>query len=222
MTVILVLFTFGVFLLIDYWTEQRSPSPARAKSPAPAASPRTFVEGFTVPEHVRFHLGHGWLARERKNYARVGADEFAAALAGKVEKIELPRPGQWIRQGQRAWTFFRNGEKADMVSPVEGEVLEVNAEVAADPSLVRRDPFGKGWLFTVHVPDEESTWRNLVPVHLVKAWMKDAVERLLQLEPSLAGATAFDAGRPAEDLLAGLPGVSWTETAAKFFLTGGE
>jgi glycine cleavage system H protein len=221
MTVILVLLTFGIFLLLDFWMEKR-PAAAKAPVPLPKPAPVAFVEGFAVPTHLRFHPGHAWLARERKNFVRVGADEFAAALAGKIDKIDLPRIGQWIRQGQRAWTFFRAGEKADMVSPVEGEVLEVNAEVVADPSLVRRDPFGRGWLFTVHVPDEESTGRNLVPVHLVKAWMKDAVERLLALEPATAGVTAFDAGRPAEDLLAGLPAISWSRTAARFFLTEAE
>ncbi len=217
MTVILVLLTFLVFILVDYWLE-RSRAPARSPAKTPAR-PRTFVEGFHVPENLRYHPGHAWLLRERKNFARVGADEFAASLAGKIGKIELPKAGQWIRQGQRAWAFVRNGEKAEMVSPVEGEILEVNPEVAADPSLLRRDPYGRGWLFTVHVPDEESTGRNLVPTHLVKQWMKDAVERLLALEPTPAGATAYDAGRPADDVLAGLPAVSWSRTAAQFFLT---
>jgi len=40
---------------------------------------------------------------------------FAAALAGKVENVELPKPGQWIRQGQKVLSFYRGGEKTEMV-----------------------------------------------------------------------------------------------------------
>jgi glycine cleavage system H protein len=157
--------------------------------------------------------------RERKNVVRVGADEFAAALVGKVEKIELPKPGQWIRQGQKVLAFFRDGEKTEMVSPTEGEVLEINDEVLNNPALLRKDPYGKAWLLTVHVPDEESTTRNLVPKGLVREWMREAVERLYSLQPALAGAVAADGGRPAEDLLAALPDANWKRVTGEFFLT---
>ena len=165
-----------------------------------------YVNGFHVPDNLSYHAGHSWLVRERKNVVRVGADEFAAALAGKVEKIELPKPGQWIRQGQKILSFYREGEKTEMVSPTEGEVLEVNAEVLANPALLRQDPYGKGWLVAVHVPDEENTSRNLVPKSLVRDWMREAVERLYAMQPALAGAVAADGGRPAEDLLAAFAG----------------
>jgi glycine cleavage system H lipoate-binding protein len=157
--------------------------------------------------------------RERKNVVRIGADEFAAALAGKLEKIELPKAGQWIRQGQRIVAFFRDGQKTEMVSPTEGEVLEINAEVLNNPAVLRQDPYGKGWMVTVHVPDEESTGRNLVPKGLVRDWMREAVERLYARQPALAGAVAADGGRPAEDLLAAIPDAGWKEVTGEFFLT---
>ena len=81
-----------------------------------------------MPEGVRYHPGHAWVAAERPHLATGGMDEFAAALAGKVDRIELPKPGTWIRQGQKAWKLFRNGQAVEMVSPMEGEVVEVNAE----------------------------------------------------------------------------------------------
>ena len=105
-----------------------------------------------------------------------------------------------------------------MISPIEGEVVEINQELVKDPSLLRTDPYGKGWLFTVHVPDEESTWRNLLPTRLVKGWMKEAVARLYARQPMLAGAVAADGGRPMDDLLAGIPGAEWTKVTAEFFL----
>lgn len=223
MTVILVLITFLAFIVLDYLLNRKK---AMALQPAEAGAPKAipapagnFVDGFLVPENVAYHSGHGWLMRERKNVVRIGADEFAAALAGSVEKIDLPKPGQWIRQGQKVLSFHRKGEKADMVSPIEGEVMEINAELLADPGLIRQDPYGKGWVATVHVPDEENTARNLVPKGLVRDWMREAVERLYSRQPLLAGAVAADGGRPAEDLLAAIPNANWKEVTAEFFLT---
>lgn len=222
MAVILVLATFLVFIVIDTILSRRKAAvpviSATTEAATEAAGPN-YVDGFAVPDNVRYHPGHAWLLRERKNVMRVGADEFAAALAGKVEKIELPKPGHWIRQGQKAWSFYRNGEKTEMVSPIEGEIVEVNTEVAADPSLLRNDPYGKGWLMTVFVPDEESTGRNLVPTNLVSGWMREAVERIYRRQPEFAGALAADGGRPAEDLCANIPNVDWKALTAEFFLT---
>jgi hypothetical protein len=106
-----------------------------------------------------------------------------------------------------------------MVSPTEGDVMEINSEALKNPAILRQDPYGKGWLVAVHVPDEENTSRNLVPKGLVREWMREAVDRLYARQPALAGAVAADGGRPAEDLLAGIPEVNWTEVTSEFFLS---
>src|SRR5271166_3272218 len=205
MTVVLVLVTFFGFVAFDWFLH-------RGKVPVvmPAAEPVRVsqidrIAGFLAPDNLRYHAGHAWLQRERRNIARTGADEFAAALAGDISKIELPKPGQWVRQGQKAFTLHRNNEATEMVSPIEGEVIEVNQEVLKNPALLRDDPYGRGWLMTVNVPDEESTTRNLIPRNLVRNWMRDAVESLYAMQPQAAYATAPDGGEPARDLLAGIP-----------------
>jgi glycine cleavage system H protein len=222
MTVILVLATFLVFIVLDYFMNRgkvMSTVPATAPHAVPAQFGGDYVDGFHVPEGISYHSGHSWLMNERRSVVRVGADEFAAALLGKIERIELPKPGQWIRQGQKVLTFFRDGQKTEMVSPTEGEVMEVNAEVVNNPAVLRNDPYGKGWLVAVHVPDQENTTRNLVPRRLVRDWMRESVERLYSRQPALAGAVAADGGRPAEDLLASLPDTNWAEVTGEFFLS---
>jgi hypothetical protein len=96
----------------------------------------------------------------------------------------------------------------------------VNSEVVKNPGLLRSDPYGKGWLLALNVPDEENTSRNLIPKGLVRGWMREAVERLYGLQPALAGAVAPDGGHAVEDLLAEVPGANWREVTSEFFLTG--
>ncbi len=222
MTVLLVLTTFLVFIVLDYLINRKQAvvtAPAGSR-PAPSRAATEMIDGFLVPEDLSYHPGHAWLTRERKHVARVGADELAATLLGRINRIELPKPGQWIRQGQPVATFHRDGETTSMVSPTEGEVLAVNTELLQDPALLRSDPYGKGWLVTVNGPDEESTYRNLIPKSLVPEWMRDAVERLYARQPALAGAVAATGGRPVEDPVGSLPDANWKEITAEFFLTG--
>lgn len=140
MTVILVLVTFFAFVAID-WLLHRGKSTITVKAVEPPnVSGIDRIAGFLAPDSLRYHAGHAWLLRERRNIARTGADEFAAALAGDISQIELPKPGQWVRQGQKAWTLHRNGESTEMVSPIEGEVIEVNQEVLRNPPCSARIP----------------------------------------------------------------------------------
>src|SRR5271157_1235120 len=197
MPVILVLGTFLFFIVLDYYLNRHRAMATvgvEARTPVAAQMGADHVDGFLVPRNVSYHFGLSWLTNERTGVLRVSAGEFAAALVGKVEKIELPKPGQWIRQGQRVLAFFRDGEKTEMVSPTEGEVLEVNSEVLNNPALLRKDPYGRGWMVAVHVPDEETTTRNLVPKGLVREWMREAVERLYSHQPMLAGTVGADGG----------------------------
>ncbi|HEY1241129.1 MAG TPA: glycine cleavage system protein H [Bryobacteraceae bacterium] len=221
MTVILVLATFLAFIALDYVLNRRTAVATVPAEPSRAvlANAGEYIGGFQVPGDRSYHPGHSWLAEERKNVVRVGIDEFAAALLGKLDQISLPSRGQWIRQGQKALSFVRDGKETQMVSPTEGEVLAVNPDVLHNPSLLRRDPYGAGWLFTLNVPDEESTSRNLVPKRLIGDWMREAVDRLYARQPILAGAVAADGGQPAEDLGSLFPDADWKELTGEFFLT---
>ena len=115
MTVLLVLFTFAAFLLIDFIRTRNSAvvQPVLQVAPAKhAALPRlqpALVGGFAVPENLRYHPGHTWALSESPNLVRVGMDDFASKLTGKVENITLPQRGQWIRQGQKMCTLHRDG-----------------------------------------------------------------------------------------------------------------
>jgi len=219
----LTILTFCLGVLADYiisrrWRKSGAEKPVLAPAVSPTAlelSP-SYVSGFLVPQGLRYHTGHTWVQREQGDTARVGVDEFAARLAGNIDSMELPKPGEWFRQGQPLVKLHRKGETATLLSPIEGEVVEVNPDVVKDPSLLRRDSYGKGWLMTLHVDDEISPWHNLLPVNLVKNWMKEAVSRLHAEQPSLVAAA--DGKRPSEDLLAALPGANWSKITAEFFL----
>src|ERR1019366_1416109 len=111
MTVLLVLFTFAGFLLIDYFrTRHAVVKPAlqvfaaKQDSAVPRLQP-ALVGGFEVPKNLRYHPGHTWALSESPNLVRVGMDDFASKLIGKIEHIMLPQRGQWIRQGQKLCTI---------------------------------------------------------------------------------------------------------------------
>jgi glycine cleavage system H lipoate-binding protein len=204
MTVLLVLGTFLVFIALDYYLSQSGVRAAVKTTAIPAPSPvlqPAYVDGFLTPQELRYHPGHSWVHEERSHLFRVGADEFAAALLGKIVN------------------FHRGEDSARLVSPIEGEVVEVNSEVLKDPSLLRKDPYGAGWLITIRVPDVEGTVRNLVPEDFVGDWMRGSVRNLFALQPQMAGAVAADGGVPVEDISKALPAITWKELTGKFFLT---
>jgi glycine cleavage system H lipoate-binding protein len=223
MTVILVLSTFIVFLLIDHFFSKKhvqiavQPAVARRES-VPVLEP-SLVGGFKVPENLRYHPGHTWALSESPSLVRVGLDDFASKLIGKVERLSLPQRGQWIRQGQKLMSVYRDGAKVDMVSPIEGSVADINDALAANPELARKDPYGEGWVVTVQSPDAKTNFRNLMSGALARWWTEEAASRLQKRVPAALGALAQDGGVAMDNLTAQMPEQHWTELTREFFLS---
>jgi glycine cleavage system H lipoate-binding protein len=223
MTVLLVLFTFATFLLIDHFRTHRAVvQPALQVAAQQELAPRlqpALVGGFEVPENLRYHPGHTWALSESPGLVRVGMDDFASKLVGKVENIALPQRGQWIRQGQKMCTVHRDGSAVDMVSPIEGSVADINEAVVQDPKLALRDPYGEGWLVTVQSPDAKTNFRNLLGGALARWWTEESASRLQRRMPMALGALAQDGGVAMEDLTTQLPDQDWMPLAKEFFLS---
>ncbi|MBI1740428.1 MAG: glycine cleavage system protein H [Candidatus Koribacter versatilis] len=221
MTVILVLLTLAVLLSIEYFMHRKqAPQPAaQVAAPKPPRMLPEFVAGFALPENLRYHPGHTWALSESPNLVRVGMDDFAARLAWNVASIGLPQRGQWVRQGQKVATLFRNGAKAEMVSPMEGIVTDVNEAVQQNPELARRDPYGEGWLLKLNAPDAKLNFRNLLSGMVARRWMEEAAARLLLHMGTPVTALAQDGGVAVEDVSGLLPDEKWAGLTQEFFLS---
>jgi glycine cleavage system H protein len=223
MTVIMVLLTFAIFLSIDYvrghkqLATQAERQPVRRETVSHIVP--ALVAGFEVPQNVRYHAGHTWALAESRELIRVGMDDFASKLIGKIDSIALPQRGRWVRQGQKIWTIFRGGKSVDMVSPIEGTIADVNEAVASNPELARKDPYGDGWLVTVQAPDSRINFRNLLSGTLARLWTEDSALRLRTRMPALAGALAQDGGVAVDDLTAHMPDEQWDKLTKEFFLS---
>jgi glycine cleavage system H lipoate-binding protein len=222
MTVLLVTATVLMVLAIDFVLsrrERRTREDVRVERPAQPRLVPAIVGGFRVASNVAYHPGHTWAAAEGAQLVRVGIDDFAAKLTGHLQKVTLPVPGTWVRQGQAVITVEHDGKTAKMVSPIEGTVMAINPAVAADPDMMRRDSYGDGWLFTVQAPDAKTMFRNLINGSMVRGWMEYATRRLQTVMPAAAGALAQDGGLACDDLTPNLPEGKWDAIAGEFFLT---
>jgi glycine cleavage system H protein len=220
MTILLVILTFAVFITADALLTKHREATAgkRVPSPAPTASEPVWVAGYQLPAGLYYHRGHTW-ARPEGDTVVVGLDDFARRLVGGVRAVKLPAVGDWLRQGGVAFGIGENGRAADLVAPVEGEVVAVNADLSRQPSLAADDPFGRGWVLKVRSSNLAANLRNLLSGSLARRWMEDSREALDLRLMALSGSVLQDGGEPVGDFAKHVPAEEWRRLVHEFLLT---
>jgi glycine cleavage system H lipoate-binding protein len=222
MLALLIVLTFLVAVTIDHILT-RNPIPIKAEVPReePAPRPRlvpAIVGGFKLPDNLRYHPGHTWAVAESADLVRVGIDDFAAKVGGTPQKIDLPKRGTWIRQGQRVIGMHHDGREIELVSPVEGEVVAINERVIENPELAKTDPYGDGWLLAVNSPDAFTNFRNLLGGNIARRWMDEAAARLRAFATQTPALVAQDGGVVVNDVIEQLPDADWQAMTKELFL----
>ncbi|MBW2168042.1 MAG: glycine cleavage system protein H, partial [Deltaproteobacteria bacterium] len=152
-------------------------------------------------------------------YIRIGMDDFALKLLGKADAFDLPLMGKELDQDNVGWGLRRKEYQADVLSPVDGVIMEVNSNVRENAKLVNKKPYEDGWLFMVRTPDIKDTVKRLMDDTGGMEWMNREVNRLENMIEEVAGPLAADGGFLGEDIYGSLPELGWKRLTKTFLRT---
>lgn len=121
------------------------------------------------PENLKYSKDHEWIKVEGDT-ALVGITEFAQSELGEIVYVDVTSGGETIEQNGVFGSVEAVKTVSDLLMPVSGEVLEVNAELEEKPELINEDPYGKGWIIKIAVSDASeldtllsaSDYKNLI------------------------------------------------------------
>jgi glycine cleavage system H lipoate-binding protein len=188
--------------------------PAVVRRPA---MPR-LVEWFELPEPLFYHPGHAWARVEPNGVVTVGLDDFARKLVGPLAGIRLPVAGAHVGQGEPGWTLLAGDRAIDMLSPIDGIVIETNVE-AFGPDRTGPDPYGEDWLLKVKPVRLSANLKSLMANGTAQKWTELAADLLRARLSSEAGLVYEDGGVPVDGIARSLDPETWDDMAREFFLT---
>ena len=106
----------------------------------------------SYPDDLKYHEEHDW-ARIEGDEAVLGVTWYAQDALGELVHFEPPEVGSTVTKGQSYGEVESVKAVSDLIAPLSGEVLEVNAKVIDAPETVNEDPYGDGWLIRIRLSD---------------------------------------------------------------------
>ena len=129
------------------------------------------VDGFSVALDRCYHpVTHMWVRVIAPGVARIGMDPLGVETSGTLAQVALPEPGTGLAAGQPFGEVEAVKFVGPLICPVSGTVRAVNADAAADPGLVERDPLGAGWLIEAELSDQADLDGLLGDPEEIRAW----------------------------------------------------
>ena len=104
------------------------------------------------PDELRYHPEHDW-ARIEGDEARLGITWYAQDSLGELVHFEPPAAGATIAKDASYGEVESVKAVSDLITPLSGEVIEVNQKVVDAPETVNEDPYGEGWLVRIRLSD---------------------------------------------------------------------
>jgi glycine cleavage system H protein len=120
-----------------------------------------------VPPDLKYAKSHEWLRREGAT-ATIGITDHAQHELTDVVFVELPAVGRKINAGESCAVVESVKTASDIYAPASGEVVALNAELAAHPELVNSAPYAGGWFFKIQLSQPAEIDRLLTPEDYTK------------------------------------------------------
>lgn len=102
-------------------------------------------------EGLRYADSHEWVKLEGE-IATVGITDYAQHALGNIVYVDMPEVGDEVTAGEDFGAVESVKAASDLISPVSGEVVEINEALEDAPELINEDAFAN-WIMKVKVSD---------------------------------------------------------------------
>jgi len=110
-----------------------------------------------APKELKYTKDHEWVRVEENNVIVVGITDFAQKELDELVYVEVETVGETLEKEEVFGTVEAVKTTSDLFMPVSGKILEFNDELneneGDNPTMVNKDPYGKGWIVKIELSD---------------------------------------------------------------------
>jgi glycine cleavage system H protein len=106
-----------------------------------------------IPGDLRYTKSHEWVRLDDDGTATVGITDHAQAALGDLVFVDTPEVGAQLSPGDACAVVESVKAASDVYSPIAGEVVAANEQLADSPELVNQEPYGDGWIMKIRPGD---------------------------------------------------------------------
>jgi glycine cleavage system H protein len=104
---------------------------------------------FKVKKDLQYSKDEVWVKQESTGNIRVGLTDFGQRRAGDLVFAEVQPVGTKVTSGTFMGSYETIKMVQDILSPADGEIVEVNPAIISKPEVINSDPYGEGWVAVI-------------------------------------------------------------------------
>jgi CheY-like chemotaxis protein/glycine cleavage system H lipoate-binding protein len=182
-----------------------------------------FTQGeFAIPGGVFISKNHTWVSMNQAGIAKIGIDDFAKKLIGRVYSVELPNLGMNVKAGQPLFTIKQGNRSITFNSPVSGKVSQINTILKDNIDALDVTPYERNWVCAL---DAENLDNEIKEMHIGKSavsFFQEDIEKFKSVFTEIMKSEKKGDEYLEEGLFIGqlekLNDVNWNKVIAEFFV----
>jgi len=171
---------------------------------------------FNLPGGVFVSEGHVWANVTVPGLVRVGIDDFARKMIGRIDAVELPAKGADVERGGALFTVRQGERKAAFPAPISGTVHAVNGDLAQNMEWLGTNPYDKAWICSLKPTHLASELESLKLGEKAAPWYEQEIARIRELLSPGTSAELPEVGQLVEGQLEETDDATWEKFTRTF------
>ena len=183
-----------------------------------------FIKGeFSIPGGVFISNNHTWVSMNQEGIGKIGIDDFAKKLIGRVASIELPNLGMNVKAGQPLFTVKQGNRNITFNSPVSGKVSQINTLLKENLAVLDVTPYERNWICALDTDNIDNEIKGMAIGKSAVALFQDDIEKFKVLMKDILKSEKqkgeyVEEGQLYIGQLEKLNDVNWQKVVAEFFV----
>lgn len=134
------------------------------------------IHGYKMPEELYYEKNHYWVGIDG-DILVMGMDDFAQQMAGDIVFVKIPFAGKKLKLGKKFAQVESGKWLGKVYAPVNGEIIEGNEALEADPGLINNDCYKTGWMYKIKPADMGEVQNLIHGAEAIDKWLLADIEK---------------------------------------------